>query len=72
MKKYGYAEVVIPAKKKLKEILDRHGIELSINACGCCMGPSVRVRYRGEWITPDGDHLNEFNFSNIDGGEHTE
>lgn len=46
--------------KKVKEILAKHDIKMSVVACGCCGSPRVRFEYKGNTIVEDGY---EFDFS---------
>jgi hypothetical protein len=41
------------ARKRIIEILDSLGIEIDISACGCCDGPRVKLRYKGEELEID-------------------
>ena len=43
------------AYKKMQEILREHGIELSIDACGCCDSPWVSFKYKDFEIDLEGD-----------------
>lgn len=39
---------------KAKELLAQHGFKLSVEACGCCGSPWVRLEYQGQPIIDEG------------------
>ena len=45
------------AKKLVEHILRTCGIEMSVNACGCCGSPWVTFKYHGETILDDCDDV---------------
>ncbi len=48
MEKYEFERKVnLP---KLIEILKQHGIEMNVDACGCCDSPWISAWYKGEKI----------------------
>lgn len=49
------------AKEKMKKILTKHGIKMSISGCGCCGSPWVSFEYNGKMIVDDEV---DFKFSN--------
>ena len=44
---------------KLKEILSKHNIKMSVGGCGCCGSPWFKFEYKGEIVV---DCLEEGNF----------
>lgn len=46
--------------KRMREVLDSFGIQLTIEGCGCCDSPQVKFAYKGETLV---DHA-DFNFTN--------
>ena len=49
--------------KKIKEILSKQNIKLSIRGCGCCDSPVVTFEYKGEKIIEDAGIFNIDMFS---------
>ena len=49
-------------RKRLEEILEEHGIKISIGSCGCCDSPWVKVEHNGVEILDESN----FYFSNFD------
>lgn len=46
------------AAVRIKEILDKCGIKLTVEACGCCSSPFVSFEYNGEVILSDESDCN--------------
>jgi hypothetical protein len=44
-----------PLIAKAKELLAQHGFKLSVNGCGCCGSPWVRLEHRGQPIIDAGE-----------------
>lgn len=50
--------------ERAKALLAEHGFKMSVDACGCCESPGVRLEHNGEVIIGDRDGAaNRANFN---------
>jgi len=47
-----------PIEEIIMEILEKHGIRMSVSGCGCCGSPRVTFEYEGKMIADDEHSLN--------------